>query len=202
MVRGEQEQRSMRCTWRRTTATPPHHHKGTPSWVLHLWLQKEQGDITNAGRRKLLADAASLDQGAALHMLQRETGDSGGPRVALEELWAQSCWRAQEWLWRSCGHRDAGGSRQQRPATRRTQKKKARGDTKKGRLVKQLCRAAPAAQALWLAALAGCWSSSRCWIRPKEQGLKLLSSSAAHGQPSWAGTATHRCAKALCSAVG
>ena len=108
----------------------------------------------------------------------------------------------QERLCRSCGHRPAGGSRQQRPAARRTQKEKARGDSKMGRLVNRLRGAAPAARAPGLAALAGCWSSSCCWIQPEEQGLNLLSSSAAHGQPGWAGTATHRCAQALCSAVG
>lgn len=70
---------------------------------------KEQGDITEAGRRKLLADAVRLAWEEALCVLQRDAGDLGGsragamstelpvgPRVTLQELWAPSCWWDQE----------------------------------------------------------------------------------------------------------
>lgn len=114
------------------------------------------------------AKETSCQMQPALYMMQKDAGDLGGPRVTLQELWAQSCrWGQAE------GH-----------------KEKARGNTK-GRLVNWFHGAASATGALGLAALAGCWSSSCCWLWPKELGLNLFSTSAAHGQPSWAGTASH-----------
>lgn len=38
------------------------------------------------------AEASSCQMQPALHMMQRDAGDLGGPRVTLQELWAQSCW--------------------------------------------------------------------------------------------------------------
>lgn len=164
---------------------PPHHHKGPPSWVLHLWLSKDQGDVTEAGRRKVLADASSLAQGPALHMLQGDAGDSSCPRVTLQELWAHSC------RWEKAP--EAG--------SQKDTKGESKGSHQEGSTCEPASRSGAGSTSPALAVLAGCWSSSCCWIWPKEQQLNLLSS-AAHRQPSWAGTATHHCAQTLCSAVG